>query len=61
MAVNRDLQPYWNNAKLWHRTGDPVWMGLLEIMAYDLSLPSGRAAAKLVHKHDKEIALDGRG
>ena len=46
------------NAFLWHRTGDAVWLGLLDLMVCTDKGPGGRAAARVMAQHDKEIFVD---
>ena len=58
MAVEEGLKEYWQNAFLWHRTGDAVWLGLLDLMTHTREGPGARAAARLMVFHDKEIAVD---
>ena len=58
MAVEYGLQGYWKNVYLWHRTGDSVWLGLLDLMTHTEDGPGARAAARFMGIHDKEIAVD---
>lgn len=58
MNIDRRLEAYWRNAFLWHRKGDAVWLGLIDLMIYTDKGPGGRAAARLMAQHDKEILVD---
>jgi hypothetical protein len=58
MAVEERLKEYWQNAFLWHRTGEPVWLTLLDLMTHTGKGPGAQAAARLIASQNKKITDD---
>lgn len=57
-VVDLRAKPLWVNLTLWHQTGDPVWMNLLDIMAMTTEGAVGRRALHVTTEHNKEVAFD---
>lgn len=58
MVVDRRLESYWTNVRLWHKTADPVWVSLIDVMAMTDEGPAGRAAQRFTAAHNKEVLSD---
>jgi hypothetical protein len=51
--VDNRLLDYWNNAYLWHRTGDDLWLNMLELQSIAADGPGSRAASRLLAQIQK--------
>jgi len=58
MSTDRRLQSYWTHVSLWHKTGDAVWVSLLDVMSMTQEGPAGRAAIRFVANHNLKVARD---
>lgn len=61
MAVDYRLRDYFSNARLFHKTGETLWLQMLATLAEQGTGPGPRAAQALIARHKQRRAANDSG